>query len=137
MKPIGMAVVGLYIFNALLWGYLAVGLMAWDLQGGELLYASAEASCSRAQEEGLTVAALTPSITQEMRDRYGITNRGGHYLHTVEAATLTEFLEAARVTGVVYMAGATLYVLGRRDLVTYSPVIRGRLWPYTVEWVNQ
>ena len=137
MRPIDKAVVGLYIFNAVLWSYIAVGLMALNLQGGELLYASAAASRSRAREEGLTVAALTPSITQEMMTRYGITNHGGHYVNAVEAATLEEFLEAARGPGVVYVWGATLYVLGRRDLVTYSPVIRGRLWPYTVEWVNQ
>lgn len=130
------AVTALFTVTLAVWGYLCVGVMVLELQVGETYYASLAASTRRARAEGLIVAELTPDVGQMMKSRYGVTNRDVHLVQE-DAATLTEFLEAARATGVVYFAGNQLLAMGRESLLVYSPVIVGRLWPYTVEWVNQ
>lgn len=114
----------------------AVGLLLLPLIGGEFFYGAVSASARRCREEGLTVATLTPDVGYMMRDRYGITNRGV-ILNQVHVETLTEFIEAARESGVVYATSTELCFMGRLDLMTYSPVVVTRMWPYTVEWVNQ
>jgi len=129
-------VTALFIAAAVMWQVLAAGLLFMPLVGEEALYGYAAASRRRCAEEGLVVTSLTPDVGFEMRDRYGITNRGV-ILNQVHVETLAQFIEAARPAGVVYVSGVSLLAMGDEDLLEYSPVVVTRMWPYGATWVNQ